>query len=718
MKTRTFLLEVGCEEIPAGMLPAALDDLGARLVASLGSLGGRVESPAPFGGPRRLVALVTDILDREEDRIEIVKGPSVGVAYDREGNPTRAAIGFARGQGVAVESLERVKADKGEVVTARRSVVGRRAVEVLAGACPAILSAMRFPKMMKWGDRGYAFVRPVHWIVALLDDEVVPFEFVGVSSGRVTAGHRFLAPGPHEVPRAQDYEKTLEARGRVTVRNAERRARIASEAARVAAAMGWVPGEDEALLSELTHLTEHPGVIAGRFPEKYLDLEEPFVVTPMKHHQKYFPVYSTGGGLAPGFLAVVNLDTDVKETVDAIRRGNEWVLGARLADARFFRVEDAKRSLLQRDEALSRIAFHEKLGNMLQRSERLERLAEFIASELELDGETRRVAARAARLSKADLTTGMVGEFPELQGLTGGIYLRSEPIEGAETIARAVGLQYMQAPPAVSPPETAGMIVALADKLDLLVGCFSVGLIPKGSADPYGLRRAALGACRILTDEFGLGGGLSIFKALERSRGFFDEQGILDADGEWSEPLIDFVGQRLRFLMEESGIRYDTARAVLATEWAHDLRAAWLRAEHLDAIRNTEGPDFDSLAASAKRIRNILAQASRLGVPLDGGDVIEERLVDPDEKDLSAGVRTVARKVEERIGDGDYRAALRAIASLRPSVDRFFDNVMVMAEDQSLRKNRLSLLRNLFGLLSRVADFSHIVVEGEGTEGK
>ncbi|HET6372328.1 MAG TPA: glycine--tRNA ligase subunit beta, partial [Candidatus Polarisedimenticolia bacterium] len=387
---RTFLLEVGCEEIPAAMVLPALTDLSARLLAAVGGdgaaggLGGRCETPPPFGGPRRLVAVIAGLRDREEDRLVTVTGPPVAVAFDAAGQPTKAALGFAKAQGVDPGALRRVAGEKGEVVGLEKKIHGRAAVDVLSAACPKVLSEMRFPKMMKWGDKGHMFVRPVHWIVALLDGEIVPFEFLGVPSGRATTGHRFLSPGPLDIPSAQEYEQVLATRGKVLARNTARRERIVAERSAAAASMGWSAREDEALLAELTFLNEYPSVIAGTFAEEFLSLEEPFIVTPMRHHQKYFPASRPDGSLAPGFLAVINTEAGRSE---AIRRGNEWVLRARLADARFFREEDRKRRLSDRLPDLARIAFHERLGDTLQRSQRLERLARWLSAALDLPGD-------------------------------------------------------------------------------------------------------------------------------------------------------------------------------------------------------------------------------------------------------------------------------------------------------------------------------------------
>ena len=712
---RVFLLEVGCEEIPAAILPGALSDLTTRLLEALGGetgLGGQSEMPPPFGGPRRLVACIAGIRDREEDRVALVTGPPVTAAWDKEGNPTKAALGFARAQGVGVDQLERVKGEKSEVVAARKQVIGRNAREVLAEACPRILSSMRFPKMMKWGERGYCFVRPVTWILALLDDQAVEFEFMGVRSSRRTLGHRFLAPGPHEVADAGQYEDLLGEKGHVIVRNSARADRIRESRDRAASAMGWRAREDDDLLTELCFLNEYPGIVTGTFSRDFLDLPEPVIVTAMRHHQKYFPVSQADGTLAPGFLAVINLPEDPD---GVIRRGNEWVLKARLADARFFWIEDRKRKLEDRVADLARVTFQEKLGSNEARTKRLETLSADLGGQLSLAPATIEQTRLAARLAKCDLTTGMVGEFPELQGRMGGIYARQEGL--SEEVARAIEEHYLPLSPDGPIPETVpGAVLALADKIDLLAGGFAAGLVPRGSTDPYGLRRAAQGVTRILLSSVldGAPGRISLAKAIQASLTAYVAQKIpaTPAPGA-AQTAADFIAQRLRHLMEESGMRFDTARAVLAAGF-DDVADAWRRAAALTLLRGAAGEaDFLALAAAAKRIRNILAQAREKGVFTDGREVDASRLVDAEEIDLQQAVARVGAGLARPIDAGDYTTALKSIASLRPFVDRFFDKVLVMAPDEGLKANRLALLSGLSHLLSKVADFSEIVVEGE-----
>jgi glycyl-tRNA synthetase beta chain len=716
----TFLLEVGCEEIPAPMIPKALDDLASGIVQALGPLAAGADVSKEFGGPRRLVALVRGIREREEDREETVFGPARAVAFDPQGLPTRAALGFAKGQGVDVTDLRVVASPKGDVVAATRMVRGRTAADLLASSCPRVLESMRFGKMMKWGDRGFVFVRPLHWIVALLGEAIVPFEFMGVTSGRRTSGHRFLGPGPHVIASPAEYETVLRERGGIVARIEERRGRLLDLAAKEAAAAGGRLRPDPGLVEELTFLTEHPAVVRGSFPEEYLALPEPVLVTTMRHHQKYLTVEDSSGRLRNAFVAVLTTDPDGD---GLIRTGNEWVLKARLADAKFFYEEDRKRPLTARAKDLERVTFHAKLGSYAAKVERMERLLAGLQRAAGVRDEAASDAALAVRLCKSDLTTGMVGEFPELQGIIGGIYARREGIpEGA---ARAIEEHYRPAG-AHDPVPSMGApaLVALSDKLDTLAVCFAAGFVPKGSADPYALRRAAMGLLRTLIENeirLDLEPHLDAALSLAAGAGFGREgtaaggragtrKGKPAVEADPRTALIEFLSQRLRFLMEESGVRFDAARAALAVGWSDPL-LAWRRAKALNALRGQD--DFLALAAAAKRVRNILGQAVDRGMSLEGRSLQKDRLAGGAESILFEAMRGARERAETLAMQDDHRGALVAIAALRPSVDRFFDDVLVMDPDEEVRLNRLTLLAELAALLKREADFAEIVVEGE-----
>ncbi len=720
----TLLVEIGCEEIPAQMIRKANQDLSEAIVAALGSLAEGAVTSTEFGGPRRIVSLVRGLRARESDREETILGPPKSAAYDAEGRPTRAGEGFARKMGVEVADLRVVAGPRGEVVAATRLTRGRETAEILAETAPRLLGALRFAKMMRWGDEGNVFVRPVHWIVALLDDRVVPFEFAGVRSGRRTWGHRFLAPGPHEISRAEEYESVLRERGAIWPRIEERRRMILELASAEAGAAGGSLRPDDDLVEELTFLTEHPAVVRGSFPAEYLDLPAPVLRTAMRHYQKYLSVQGADGCLLASFVAVLTTEPD---PAGRIRRGNEWVLKARLADAKFFFEEDQKRSLAERVEDLARVTFHGRLGSYADKIERMQRLLPPLAEALRLEIEEERAAREAIPLAKADLTTGMVGEFPELQGIVGGIYAR---LQGhPDACARAIEAQYRPASPTEPvPPPGAPAAVMLSDRIDTLAVCFTAGLIPKGSADPYALRRSALGILRTLIEnEIRLDLVPLLDRALaaaaglrsracaaeperrEASRGGPRRRGK-EAPADPRAALHAFLEQRLRFLMEDAGLRFDAARAALAVGWSDPL-LAWRRAKALNALRGRE--DFLALAAAAKRVRNILAQAAGKGMKVDAGDLDPAQLGAGAEKALFDAMFLVGAEADSLVEGDNHLEALSAIASLRPVVDKFFDDVLVMDPDESIRRNRLALLNQLSNLLSREADFAEIVVEGE-----
>jgi glycyl-tRNA synthetase beta chain len=711
----TFLLEVGCEEIPAAMILPAVEALSAAILASLGGLASEARASHEFGGPRRLTACITGIRRREEDREERLHGPPRAAAYDADGRPTRAAEGFARKHGVTPADLTLVSTPRGEVISLTRQIRGRTAAQVLSESCPGILKKLRFGKMMRWGDRGYAFVRPIHWILALLDEEIVPFEFMGVRSGRSTRGHRFLGAGPHQVPTATDCARVLLEEGRIVARHEDRKKILVEGAQRAAAEAGGRIRRDDDLVAELTFLTEHPAVVSGRFPEEFLSLPEPVLMTAMRHHQKYLAVEGEDGKLRNAFVGVLTTREDPE---GLIRRGNEWVLKARLADAQFFYNEDQKVPLRDRVQDLAGVTFHARLGSYADKTERVRKILPPLAAALGLSDAERRALQEASGLCKTDLSTGMVGEFPELQGIVGGIYAR---LQGhGEICARAIEEHYR--PTGASDPVPspgAPSALALADKLDTLALCFSAGLIPRGSADPYALRRAALGVLRILVENevrldlrpilaAALDHAAPLAREAAQSRGAARKQGQRPPAAP-AVALGDFLAQRLRFLMEGSGIRFDAARAVLAVGWEDPL-LAWRRAAALNQLRGED--DFLALAAAAKRVRNILSQASEKGMAAGEGSVESSSLRERAEEGLHREMARVRKEATARSESHDHRGALSAIASLRPAVDRFFDDVLVMDPDESIRRNRLALLADLSDLLSREADFAEVVVEG------
>jgi glycyl-tRNA synthetase beta chain len=637
-----FLFEIGTEEIPDWMIPGALANLRELFV----ELDIPHDSVTLDATPRRLVLRAEGLPARQADSEERVLGPAKSA-------PPQAVAGFARKQGVKPEDLAIAATPKGEYYSFVKKVEGRRTIDILAGALPGLILGIYFPKTMYWtGKGGPRFIRPIRWIVALLGGDVVPFELAGVRSGALTSGHRRL--GAREITvTVGDYERRLRD-NHVILSAGERREKISGELA------GMRVKADPALLETLVYLTEYPTAISGSFDAQFLELPEEVLVTVMRHHQKYFSVEDAGGNLAPRFVAVMNIDADPEGFVE---RGNERVLRARFNDARFFWETDQKRTLADRLPDLAHVTFQAKLGTYLEKTERMIDLVK------ELGGDAH--AVRASILSKCDLTTELVKEFTELQGVVGGLYARAqgEP----EPVWRAVYDHYKpESMEDAIPRGEVGRIVALGDKLDTLRGCFRVGLIPTGSRDPFALRRAAQGVVKILVE-----GGF--------------QTPLLDLL-EGNAQLIAFFEDRVKFYFKDyRGFQYDEVNAAMAAGWSNlvDLDA---RLERIRKLRPT--PDFEPLAASFKRIRNILEQAK-----FEGGGAIDEGLLEAGpERELFEEYRNIAGQPIEN-----------AIARLRPKVDLFFDKVLVNAPDAGVRQNRLTLLHTLLAEFSTVADFSEIV---------
>jgi glycyl-tRNA synthetase beta chain len=637
-----LLLEIGTEEIPDGMIKDALESMH-MLFEKLGVPHETVRLDAT---PRRLVLRAEGLPERQQDREERVLGPA-------QSAPAQAVAGFARKQGVRPEDLAVETTPKGVYYSIIKKIPGRRTIDILAESLAGLILEIYFPKAMYWTGKGGArFIRPIRWVVALLGDDIVPFEVAGVRSGALTAGHRRLG-SPEVAINIGDYERRL--RDHYVILSAEeRRQKIRTEID------GIRVKPDSALLETLVYITEYPTTITGNFDPQFLDLPEEVLVTVMRHHQKYFSVMEADGKLAPQFVAVMNIDSDAEGFV---RRGNERVLRARFNDARFFWETDQKKKLAERIEDLSHVTFQAQLGSYLDKVRRMEMLA------LRLGGDE--AARRAALLSKCDLTTELVKEFTELQGIVGGLYARAqgEP----EAVWQPIYDHYKPESMDDSIPRNrTGQIVALADKLDTLQGCFQAGLIPTGSRDPFALRRAAQGVVKILVE-----GKLEIPLAE-----------FLSAD----EQLRSFFEDRVKFYFRDiRGFKYDEVNATMAAGWSNlvDLEARMLR---IQSLRPT--PDFEPLAASFKRIRNILEQAKFTS----DGTVEEELLREEPERQLYDEYRRIQGQPLERV-----------ISRLRPKVDLFFDKVLVNAPEPRVRHNRLTLLNALLKEFSTIADFSEIV---------
>lgn len=706
-ETGAFLLEIGCEEIPARMIAAASQELRDRLGKYLSSYSlADAAAVETFGASRRLVAWVPRIRLRQPDGQQETQGPPKSVAFDAVGRPTKAAESFAAKQGVGVTDLEIRSTPRGEYAVARKLIRGKPASELLRELLPRAILELSFPRSMYWTSAdGPRFVRPIRWVVALLDDQVIPFAIGEVHSGRASRGHRFLSREvPISLPSADSYPARLRANF-VLPRAEERRGKIERELSRLGTGKRLRVRRDPELLEEVVYLNEYPSALVGGFDPAYLDLPEEVLVTVMRDHQKYFALEDRDGRLAPCFAAVINMPGDPTGT---IRSGHERVLRARFADARFFWDTDQKRRLADYLPLLSGVTYESRLGSYLDKVERVRRLARWVAESWHQSGIADSDAAaadRAAELSKCDLVTEMVRELPELQGVVGGLYAREqgEP----EPVAAAIYDHYHPAGlDDTVPRNLPGCALALADRLDSLVGCFAVGMIPSGSSDTFGLRRAALGIVKILLERRL---PLPLRAAVARSAKLFETLApAVKVSGKSQEQVRTFLDERARYIFHERfGYADDEVDAVLAAG-ADDLVDAEQRVAALRAVRRTK--NFEPLAVAFKRIRNILEKAG----PADGWrleSVNRERFSEEAERELLSAAEKAGKEAARLKSGGRYREALEVIAGLRPVVDRFFDDVLVMSEDLSVRKNRLTLLAELLGEFSTIADFAEIQTE-------
>jgi glycyl-tRNA synthetase beta chain len=702
--TGDLLFEIGCEELPAGMIAKALHELQAILekyfsANGLLDAGGSIEA---FGGPRRLAAIARRVRMRQEDVVREVTGPPKAVAYDNVGEPTRAAMSFAEKQGIPVSKLAIVNTPKGEYVSATQVIEGRPASKILVEILPQTIQEIGWPRSMYWtGAHGPRFIRPVRWIVALLDGKVVPFSFAGVEAANRTDGHRFL--GKRNIPLSgpSDYESKLK-KNFVLCRPADRRKKIEAEIRALSGHKNLHAHEDEALLELVTYLNEYPTVISGSFDPSFLALPEEILITVMRDHQKYFGLESRHGELAPKFLAVINLNKDSKGHV---RAGHERVLRARFADAQFFWQTDQKCRLADYLPKLAHVTYERRLGSYFDKVERMRAIARWLAEQWFSSGVTGGDVAgsdRASELAKCDLVTEMVKEFTELQGIVGGLYARAqgEPDEIAWAIYDHYKPLGLDDP---IPRNLIGCAVALADKLDSLVACFAVGAAPTGSSDPFALRRAALGIVKIILERKL---SLSISATISAAAKALHEHAPKIAASEAVEmQVVDFLLERAKFILRERrGFAYDEINAAFAAG-ADDLVDAAERVEALKAIRNTK--NFAPLAASFKRIRNILEKSASIGDKTQLA-VRQDLLRDPAEQQLNVVAHKIGEEATRRKRAKKYREALEKISELRPAVDFFFDKVLVMAEEEDVRRNRLALLASLLKEFSTIADFSEL----------
>ncbi|MDJ0938183.1 MAG: glycine--tRNA ligase subunit beta [Woeseiaceae bacterium] len=689
-----FLVEIGTEELP----PKALRSLMEAFAESLGGAvaDARLEhgDVRAIASPRRLSVIIESLADGQADRKVAQKGPPVSVAFDDDGNPKPAAEAFAKKCGVAVAELGRTKTDKGEWLTYELAEPGRTAAELLPELVERALSELPIPRRMRWGDGDIEFVRPVHWVVMLHGDQVMDAEIMGVRTGNVSRGHRFLSDGDVTIESPGQYLEALEEPGYVIADFERRRELVASGVAKAASDAGGRIVDGELLYDEVTALVEWPVPVVGTFEDKFLDLPREVVISTLTGHQRYFPVEDENGELLPRFVTVANLESKDPEQV---RDGNERVIRPRLADAAFFWETDRRNSLANREDALREVVYQRGLGSLHDKATRTAGIAKALADML--DSEDANVA-RAAMLAKCDLLTGMVGEFPDLQGLMGRYYaeLDGEP----PAVAQAIGEHYQ---PRFAgddlPASTDGQVLSIADKLDTLAGVFTIGKKPSGNRDPFGLRRAALGIIRILVEcELDVN-----LKALIDAAALAQPKGRIDA-AEVAAELYSFITDRLRryFLDRDASLRTETFDAVLAQAPASLVDFD----NRLHAVQAFTALDAaESLAAANKRIENILKKAE----VDDPGAVVEKRLTDAAEKALHSALDGAAAKVEPLLADRHYEAALTELAALKAPVDEFFDEVMVMADDETLRNNRLALLGAVRELFLQIADISRLSID-------
>lgn len=684
-----LLLEIGTEEIPSGYLQGALEAFAGLAESALKEARVRVEGKfSTCGTPRRLVLMGSGIAENQDDQVLEVTGPPRKVAFDAEGNPTKAALGFAAKQGITVEEIGFIETPKGEYLFCRRVVPGRPTLEILSEILPGIISSIPWPKSMRWGSLDFAFARPIHWIVALFGGKVVPFETAGVRSGDETRGHRFMAPEPRRVKDTEDYLQAMREL-HVQVDPAQRERTVWEIARQAAKSVGGVPSEDPGLVSTVANLVEKPSAVCGGFEDRFLDLPDVVLITAMREHQKYFAVYDQEGRLMPHFVAVNNTEARNEQVV---RRGHERVLRARLSDAEFFFKEDRKRALADRLEDLKEVIYQAELGTSFDKVERFTALAEWLAREI-LPERVEEVG-QVARLCKCDLVTQMVDEFPSLQGAIGREYALLEGYPGA--ICDGIRDHYRPARAEDAlPASDLGAVVGLADRMDTIAGCFAIGQEPTGTADPYALRRNALAVLRILEDRAWTVGLVGfIHKSLE----LLSAKLTVDMENT-ATAVLAFFRERYKQMMLRGGYETELVEAVISAGFdrVDSLRS---RIEQLKRFKE-DSAVFEPLALTAKRVNNILKKQVQ---PLK---VDEDLFREPCETVLWQAYLKLQGQVADLMEQGSYGEALMKLSGLQKPVDDFFEGVEILTkESEALRNNRVAVLQSLQGLFMGVADFS------------
>ena len=685
MTTQNFLVEIGTEELPPKALKTLATSFADNVEAELNQAGLTFDKIEWFAAPRRLAVKVLNLATQQPSKEIEKRGPAVSAAFDAEGKPTKAAEGWARGCGITVDQAERIATDKGEWLVHRAKIEGQPTKNLLNGIVANALAKLPIPKPMRWADKTVQFIRPVHTVTMLLGDELIEGEILGVASARTIRGHRFLGEKEFEIQHADQYPQLLREKGSVVADFNERKAEILAKSQAKATALGGVADIEESLLEEVTSLVEYPNVLAAKFEERFLAVPAEALVYTMKGDQKYFPIYDKDGKLLPHFIFVSNINP---EDPTAIIEGNEKVVRPRLTDAEFFFKTDLKQKLVDRLPRLETVLFQQQLGTLKDKTDRIEQLAGEIAKQIGAD-EVK--AKRAGLLSKCDLMTNMVFEFTDTQGVMGMHYARHDGED--EEVAVALNEQYMPRFAGDELPKSlVASAVALADKFDTLTGIFGIGQAPKGSADPFALRRAALGALRIIVEK---NLPLDLEDLVKKSAALFGDK---LTNKNVVADVVDFMLGRFRAWYQDEGIAVDVIQAVLARRPTRpaDFDARVRAVSHFRTLDSAE-----ALAAANKRVSNILAKADAAI-----GEINLTACVEPAEKALAEAVLALRTEVQPLIAKGDYTAVLDKLANLRAPVDSFFDNVMVNAEDPALRQNRLAILNTLQGLFLQVADIS------------
>ena len=692
--SKDLLLEIGTEEIPAGFMLQSFEQLEQLAHDLFEQNRIAIGEVTATGTPRRLTLYINDVSEEQADLEKEVRGPAKNVAFDDNGNATRAGEGFAKGQGLTPDQLEIRDTDNGEYVFACTTEVGEKTFKLLPELLTEIINELNFPKSMRWGNQNMRFARPIKWILSLYGSETIEFSIADVTASNWSKGHRFLSEGKFEINKAQQYFDKLEAEG-VIVDHNRRREMIVKQIKEIEADKNVsVPINDD-LLEEVNFLVEYPTALCGSFEQEFLDLPEEVLITSMREHQRYFPVRNQDEQLENLFITVRN---GKEAHLDIVREGNEKVLQARLSDAKFFYEEDQSQQLEAKVEKLKDIIFQEDLGTIYEKVERMISLSETFAAGLNYSATEIDQAKRAAKLAKADLVTEMVNEFSKLQGIMGREYALMDREDKA--VAEAIFEHYLPRYADDKLPSTkVGQIVSLADKIDNIAGCFSVGLIPTGSQDPYALRRQGLAVVKTITDadlninlEQLIDPALKLLVENDKPTREFNE---IKAD------IMDFFALRLEKLLEDKDIRYDVINSVLATDFSN-INDTILRAEAVMEFRTEEG--FAELITAFDRASNLAEKSSK-------EEIDSELFRDSSEDKLYQQYQELQEKINDLITEQDYVVALKQVATLKPAIDNFFNSVMVMADDEDVKENRLALLKVVTNLLSKIADLTKIVID-------